>query len=115
MNKSNLLWIETHLNNLAAVSDASAAKFPNSFQLNQNYPNPFNAHTTISFSLAEAGFVTLKIFNLAGAELATLVADKLPAGVHQFQWHANQVASGVYVYRLEVDGAGENRKLVLLK
>jgi hypothetical protein len=108
-------WIEAHLNGLAAVANTPDGMVPNSFLLQQNYPNPFNARTTIAFSLTGSGFVTLKIFNLTGAELTTLVSEKLPAGFHQYQWQANQVASGLYMYRLEADGMLQSRKLVLLK
>ena len=71
------------------------------YALRQNYPNPFNPSTTIEFALPKAGFVTLKIYNLLGQEVATLVAEKLPVGKHQRVWEAKGLASGVYLYHLE--------------
>lgn len=112
---SRIAWMESHLDGLAAVAPTPDGMTVNAFQLQQNYPNPFNASTTIAFSLPGASWVTLKIFNLMGAELATILAEKLPAGVHQYQWQANQFASGIYMYRLEADGSVQTRKFVLLK
>ncbi len=85
------------------------------FNLDQNYPNPFNAHTTIAFSLPGASFVRLQIFNSTGEVIATLVSQKLFAGTYQYAWDASEFASGVYVYRIEVDGVLQSRKLVVLR
>jgi hypothetical protein len=74
---------------------------PAKYALHQNYPNPFNPSTTIEFALPKASFVTLKIYDLLGNEVATLVAEKLPAGKHQRVWEASGLASGMYLYRLE--------------
>jgi S-formylglutathione hydrolase FrmB len=86
-----------------------------SFMLYQNYPNPFNPSTSIAFALPKSGFVTLKIYNTLGEEVATLVSEKLPAGKHQRVWEAKGLASGVYVYRLEAGEFVQKRKLVLLR
>lgn len=104
---------------------------PEYFGLFQNYPNPFNPATTIAFSLPKACFVTLKIHDLLGKEVATLVAEKLPAGKHLRMWEANGLVSGVYFYRLDVSdpstslsraesrGSGrgfvQTKKLILLR
>ena len=86
------------------------------FVLQQNYPNPFNPNTTIEFSLPNTEFVTLKIYNILGEEVATLVSEKFTAGKYKYEWDASRLASGVYLYRLE---AGNNfiktKKLILLK
>jgi len=71
-----------------------------SFHLSQNYPNPFNPSTTIHYVLPRSGLVTLKIFNAAGQELATLVNQPQAAGEHTLQWHAENLPSGIYFYRL---------------
>jgi CubicO group peptidase (beta-lactamase class C family) len=71
------------------------------FALRQNYPNPFNPATTIEFALPKSIFVTLKIYNLLGEEVATLIAEQRSAGIHRLNWDARGLASGVYLYRLE--------------
>ncbi len=74
---------------------------PDIFYLSQNYPNPFNPSTTIEFTLSISAFVTLRIYNMVGEEVATLVAEQRLAGIHRFDWDAGGLASGVYLYRLE--------------
>ena len=88
---------------------------PSMFQLHQNYPNPFNPSTMISFSLPRSGDVSLKIFNLLGEEVATLVSGQMDAGIHTVQWDATGQPSGVYFYRLHSGDYEETRKLVLLR
>ncbi len=88
---------------------------PERFALHQNYPNPFNPATTIAFELATRSHASLKIFNLLGQEVATVVNGILPAGVHSAQWIAAEMSSGIYVYRLEAEGSVATRKLVLAR
>lgn len=88
---------------------------PEGYALSQNYPNPFNPSTTIRYSLAQAEHVSLKVFNLAGQEMATLFAGKQSAGEHHVQWHAEGAPSGVYFYRLQVGEKVETRKMVLMQ
>ncbi len=71
-----------------------------SYNLYQNYPNPFNPTTTIEFEIPKASNVTLKIFNIIGEEVTTLVSDRLTAGSYTYEWDASSVASGIYMYRL---------------
>lgn len=97
----------------SAVSDIP--KIPVDWKLVQNYPNPFNPNTTIEFALPKASFVTLKIYNLLGNGVATVVAEKLPAGKHQRVWEAKGLASGVYLYRLEAGEFAQTKKLLLLR
>lgn len=85
------------------------------FTLAQNYPNPFNPGTTIEFSLPNANFVTLKVYNVVGQEIATLVSGKLPAGIHRYTWNAGDLASGVYLYRIDAGGYSLVRKAMLMK
>jgi hypothetical protein len=86
-----------------------------SFNLSQNYPNPFNPSTTIAFALPSRAFVKLKIYDLLGRELATLVSEELPAGNYTRQWNASNMSSGVYFYRLEAGSSLQTKKLILLK
>ena len=99
-----------------------------SFELKQNYPNPFNPGTTIRFELPllggdkRGGLVVLKVFDVLGNEVATLVNEDKPAGTYEVEWNANNFPSGVYFYRLQIypanSGAGgfvETKKMTLLK
>jgi len=85
------------------------------FLLSQNFPNPFNPSTTISFSLPGSSDVSLKIFNLLGEEVATLVSGKMDAETHTVQWEATGQPSGVYFYRLRAGDFLETKKLLLLR
>lgn len=85
------------------------------FQLFQNYPNPFNPETTIRFSLANTSKVSLEIYDLNGRSVAVLVDGKMRAGEHSVVWQASLKASGVYIYRLQVDGFAAAQKLILVK
>jgi photosystem II stability/assembly factor-like uncharacterized protein len=96
--------------------DQAAANIPERVQLLQNYPNPFNPTTTIEFSLTHSSFVTVKIFNLLGQEVTTLVSKKLPAGSHKFPWDGGSLASGIYFYRLQTEqGFARTKRMLLLK
>jgi hypothetical protein len=85
------------------------------YNLSQNYPNPFNPTTTIEFDLPKTSDVILKIYNILGEEVTTLVSDRLTAGSYTYDWNASNMASGVYLYRLEAGGFVETRKMVLMR
>jgi len=93
----------------------SRKEISKSFYLYQNYPNPFNPTTTIEFSLPRTEFVTLKIFNILGEEVDVLVSKKLPPGKYKHEWDARELASGVYLYRIQAGDFVKSRKMVLLK
>jgi len=88
---------------------------PQEFSLSQNYPNPFNPSTTISFALPKSAFVNLKVLNLLGQDVATLISEMKAAGEYKVQWQAAGLPSGVYFYRLQAGSFTETRKLVLLR
>lgn len=88
---------------------------PYNFQLNQNYPNPFNPSTVISWQLAVRSFVTLKIYDVLGNEVATLVNEEKPAGNYKIDFNGSHLASGIYFYTLRAGGFVQNRKMILLK
>ncbi|MGD0342800.1 MAG: T9SS type A sorting domain-containing protein [Bacteroidales bacterium] len=90
-------------------------QMPTRFTLDQNYPNPFNPTTSISFILPTRSFVSLKVFDLLGREVATIVSEEMSAGSHTKQWNAENYTSGVYFYRLQAGTYTETKKLVLLK
>lgn len=85
------------------------------FQLQENYPNPFNPKTTIRFILDRPGFTTLKIYDLLGRELETLVANKLEVDSYTIEWDASKYASGVYLYQLRSSNVSQTKKMVLLR
>ena len=85
------------------------------YALSENYPNPFNPVTTIRFSLPQRSFVSLKVFDLLGTEISTIISEELQAGTYSRQWSALQFASGVYYYRIQTDNFVETKKLVLMK
>jgi PKD repeat protein len=85
------------------------------YTLNQNYPNPFNPTTTLEFSIPKTEFVSLKIYNLLGQEVATLVSDKLTPGDYTYTWDASGFASGVYFFKLNSTNFSQIRKMILLR
>ena len=97
------------------ITDNQTTEIPQKFALNQNYPNPFNPSTTIEFALPQSSFVTLKVYNLMGEEVATLVAEQREAGIHRFNWDARGLASGVYFYRQEARDFVAVKKLILMR
>ena len=88
---------------------------PADFALNQNYPNPFNPTTTITYFTPKASKVTLTVYNLLGQKVRTLVNKNVTPGNHTVTFKANDLASGVYLYRLEADNFTSIKKMVLLK
>jgi len=88
---------------------------PTKTSLEQNYPNPFNPSTVIKFSLSKSEHVRLEIFNLLGQSLEVLVDSKLSAGNYIQQWNAKNLASGIYIYRLQTDSYTEARKMILMR
>ncbi|MCX6121313.1 MAG: YCF48-related protein [Ignavibacteriales bacterium] len=88
---------------------------PSEFALNQNYPNPFNPTTTIEFSIGKSSYTSLRIYNVHGREVATLVIGSLSAGTHSVVWDASKCASGIYCYRLQTGSFIETKKLILLR
>ena len=88
---------------------------PNKYYLAQNYPNPFNPSTSIFYRLKEAGFVTIKLYDVLGNELTTLVDEYKSAGTFQVNFNNSTFSSGTYFYRLEVNGYSETRKMILEK
>jgi hypothetical protein len=88
---------------------------PEEFLLMQNYPNPFNASTEIEFRIPTSTFVTLKIYNILGEEVATLLAGQLHSGSHQYQWDASQEPSGLYFYKLTAANFIQVKMMLIVK
>jgi hypothetical protein len=93
----------------------SAAVLPNDFVLAQNLPNPFNPRTQIRFGLPAASHVTIKVFNINGAEVATLVDDQLPGGTNTVVFNAGHLPTGTYFYVMQAGEARQVRRLLLVK
>jgi hypothetical protein len=85
------------------------------FVLYPNYPNPFNPSTSISYSIAEAGFVSLKVFDILGQEVSALVNEDKDAGMYDVVFNASELTTGVYIYTLQVNGYSQSRKMILLR
>ena len=85
------------------------------FSLSQNYPNPFNPTTNIRFTLQQAGDVSLKVFNMLGQEVATLINGRVGSGLQTVQFDASDLASGVYLYRLQAGNKVQTNKMLLIK
>jgi hypothetical protein len=88
---------------------------PSNFSLSQNYPNPFNPFTKINFNIAKSGFVSLKVYNIMGKEVALLVNSELEPGEYNYQFDASKLPSGNYFYRLNASGFSETKQMVLIK
>jgi hypothetical protein len=88
---------------------------PLEFALEQNYPNPFNPSTTIRYSIRENSLVTLKIYDILGNEVATLVREVKPAGIYSVNFNSGSLSSGIYFYKLNAGNFTETKKMIMLK
>jgi Secretion system C-terminal sorting domain/Bacterial Ig-like domain len=116
--QSKLYLGEFATGNIIAVTGVDEKRLPRTpveFSLEQNYPNPFNPSTTIRYQLPTRGYVALRVYNLLGQEVATLVNGVEEAGYRELQWTAKGLASGVYLYKLQAGNFVQIRKLILLR
>jgi len=124
VDKNNNIWLGTANNGLyffdgndfryiTAITEETS--FPLEYNLAQNYPNPFNPTTNIRFRIAEFGFVSLKVYDVLGSEVATLVNDEKPAGSYEVEFSATGLPSGIYFYKLQTESFIETKKMILLK
>lgn len=109
--KNNRSFDFSLVNNSSSVASTN----PFEFALSQNYPNPFNPATMISYSIANSGFVTLKVYNAAGELVKELVNTQQNAGVYNVEFNASDLSSGVYFYRLDANGYSAVNKMILIK
>lgn len=115
INLSGSFWLSEPISvTVTAVGDATR---PTGYALFQNYPNPFNPTTRIEFALKSAGFTTLRVYNLLGREVATLLSGRLGAGRHSVEFNTRDfsLTSGVYFYKLQSENFSSTRKMVLAK
>jgi len=107
------IW-RIHISDLTGVSNEKN-NMPLNYSLKQNYPNPFNPSTTISYALPFRSMVTVKVYSIIGAEIASLVNGEQEGGVHNISFNASGLPSGVYFYSLKAGSYSETKKLMLLK
>jgi uncharacterized protein (DUF2141 family) len=98
----------------------TAGTYPKEFDLFPNYPNPFNPTTTIKYQVPKASFVTIKVYNVMGEEIATLLKEDVQAGAHQLVWETrnmndSELSSGVYIYSMQAGDFRESRKMMLIR
>ena len=100
---------------VTSVEPLSSRSIPKEFQLEQNYPNPLNPTTTIQFALPKRSSVTLKIFDILGRHITTLVDEEFEPGEYKVHFEAGEFASGVYFYRIQTEEFVRTKKLMLMK
>ncbi len=111
-------WLNgwTRFNKLTSIKvEENVNAIPVNFELSQNYPNPFNPNTTIKFSLPEAASIKLVVYNILGQQVSELVNDFKSAGTYTVNWNAENLSSGIYIYRLESGNFSISKKMTLLK
>lgn len=107
------VWKKTISTTGIEISNTSI--IPENFSISQNYPNPFNPSTNIQFSIPISSFVSLKVFDVLGKEVAALVNKELNTGTYNYNFDAGNLTSGIYFYRLETDSFVETKKMILLR
>ncbi len=97
------------------VEEEKIDEIPTEFLLSNNYPNPFNPSSSLSYSIAKSVLVTLKVYDVLGTEIETLVNEEKSTGTYELNWNASNLPSGVYFYRLQAGDFVQTRKMILLK
>lgn len=100
---------------ITSISQIDYQKLPQNYSLSQNYPNPFNPSTTIKYDIPKESFVKLKIYDILGREVKTLVKEQKSAGTYKVTFEASNLSSGVYFYRIQAGNFVQTKKLILLK
>jgi len=112
---SDVTIVMQNVQNFLGVADDHAPALPTGIELTGVYPNPFNATTSITFTLPYSANATLKVYNILGGEVATVTAGHFEGGAHKVAFDGSQIASGVYLVRLEAEGVVTGMRMVLLK
>ena len=109
-------WSETYMfRTITSTYVADLFTVPKSFELKQNYPNPFNPSTTIEYELPQTSRVKLTIYNVLGQKVATLVDAEQVPGNYRVKFNGQNLAAGIYFYRLQAGNFVQNRKMILIK
>ena len=123
MEKSDNMSVENYdleIKNIAFLSkseskESNKVEIPKEYTLSQNYPNPFNPSTMIEFAIVKPEFVTLKVYNILGQEVATLVNEVKAPGIYSVRFDASNLSSGVYIYKLQTESFTATKKMILQK
>jgi len=107
-------WVQLN-GGVITGNNSISSVVPETYRLEQNYPNPFNPTTNLKFSITKQGLVSLKVFDILGKEVSTLVNEVMRPGVYEFNFNAGNLSSGTYFYRLEVNGFIQTKKMQLIK
>lgn len=102
-------------NNFKGTGSGKISGAPDDYKLYQNFPNPFNPATIISYKINQNGFVTLKVYNLVGQVVRTLVSEHQDVGTYSRQFDASQLSAGIYLYKLQVNGFVSVKRMTLIK
>ena len=112
--KANCVAAKNKYNSVVGISNFNS-QIPEKYSLSQNYPNPFNPVTNLEFGISKSGFVSLKVYDMLGKEIATLVNENLNPGTYKYNFDASDLTSGIYFYKLESDGFQETKRMLLIK
>ncbi len=113
--KNNQVVAKVEVFSDTVTTGVPGSNIPGEFALMQNYPNPFNPSTKIKFDLPEGSDVKLRVYNVLGEEVATLINGILPAGQHEVKFDASNLASGIYIYRMRAGNFVQVKKMLLMK
>ncbi|MEO8209560.1 MAG: T9SS type A sorting domain-containing protein [bacterium] len=102
-------------NKLEGIGAGKVSNVFDDYKLYQNFPNPFNPATIISYKVNEGGFVTLKVYNLVGQVVRTLVNEYQGVGTYSEQFEASELSAGIYLYKLQVNGFTSVKRMTLIK
>jgi hypothetical protein len=109
-------WVVKYFDDsVTFISPAEEFVKPDDFYLFQNYPNPFNSSTLITYQVPQAVLVTLKIYDILGRRVITIINEKKDAGKYEIKWNASNAASGIYIYQLKAGDYIATKKMILLK
>jgi photosystem II stability/assembly factor-like uncharacterized protein len=111
----NIDSVNFYLNRVSVGIHQISSNVPNEFKLFQNYPNPFNPTTNIKYQISNSSFVSLKVYDILGKEIITLVNEKQIPGFYEVSFNANSLASGIYFYRLSAGNFVQTKRMILLK
>jgi len=102
-------------NKLERVGAAKSSSTSDDYKLYQNFPNPFNPATILSYKINQSGYVTLKVYNLVGQVVKTIVSEYQESGTYSKQFDASQLSAGVYLYKLQVNTFTSVKRMTLIK
>ncbi|MCH6574234.1 MAG: T9SS type A sorting domain-containing protein, partial [Bacteroidetes bacterium] len=114
-NNGKFFWSESFTVDIVTGIAENETNLPIEYTLKQNYPNPFNPSTRIKYSIPQSSNVVIKVFDILGNEIETLVNEQMSVGTYEITWYAGQLPSGVYFYQLKAGSYIETKKMILLR